>query len=185
MKKTETNGTQSQKKNSYHKEIRFLAYFILLFFALQTLHYISRPYTTPFVVHTMTTSGSSKLINIIMPEEKTYSQKEYLASGHFKLKIARGCEGIEGVIILIAAILAFPAGKKSKLFGITGGIFVLYILNLFRIAGLYYILKYNPVLFDMMHVYVGQTLIILFAFLYFIAWLNIQMSFNENSIPTS
>ncbi|MBC2717702.1 MAG: archaeosortase/exosortase family protein [Desulfobacteraceae bacterium] len=173
------------KIKTFRKEIRFFIFFILLFFLFQTLHYIVRPYISPFVVHTLTTSGSSKLINIIMPKENTSSQKEYLSSGHFKLKIARGCEGIEGVIILIAAILAFPAGIKSKLFGIIGGIFVLYILNLFRIAGLYYTLKYKPALFDMMHVYVGQTLIILIAFLYFIAWLNIQMNINGKYIQTN
>lgn len=172
-------SSKSSKTQTHHKEIRFFIFFILLFFALQTLHYVTRPSITPFVVHTLTTSGSSKLINMIAPNENTTPQKEYLTSGHFKLKIARGCEGVEGVIILIAAILAFPAGIKSKLFGITGGIFVLYILNLFRIAGLYYTLKYKPALFDMMHIYVGQTLIILIAFLYFIAWLNIQMSINE------
>ncbi len=179
------NTNQFSKIKTFRKEIRFFIFFISLFFALQTLHYIVRPYITPFVVHTLTTAGSSKLINIIMPEENTSAQKEYLTSGHFKLKIARGCEGIEGVIILIAAILAFPAGIKSKLFGITGGIFVLYVLNLFRIAGLYYTLKYKPVFFDMMHVYVGQTLIILIAFLYFIAWLNIQMNINGKNIQTN
>lgn len=179
------NTNQLSKIKIYAKEIRFFVFFIFLFFSLQTLHYVARPYITPFVVHTLTTSGSSKLINIIMPKENTSSHKAYLSSGHFKLKIARGCEGIEGVIILLAAILAFPAGIKSKLFGIIGGVFVLYFLNLFRIAGLYYTLKYKPVLFDMMHVYVGQTLIILFAFLYFIAWLNIQMNINEKNIQTN
>jgi len=173
------NLFQSKKGRAYRREIRFFIIFIFLFFALQTLHYIVRPYITPFVVYSLTTGGSSKLINIITPDENTQPQKQYLTSGQFKLKIARGCEGIEGIIILVAAIVAFPAGVKSRLFGIIGGVFVLYFLNLFRVAGLYYTLKYKPALFDMMHIYVGQTLIILFAFLYFIAWLNIQMNLNE------
>lgn len=169
------------KINTYRKEIKFFVYFILLFFTFQTLHYFVRPYIAPFVVHTLTTAGSAKLINLVMPLEKVYPQNEYLVSGGFKLKIARGCEGVEGVIILMAAILAFPAGIKPKLLGIIGGTFVLYILNLFRIAGLYYTLRYKPVLFDMMHVYVGQTLIILIAFLFFVAWLNILMNLNEKN----
>jgi len=85
---------------------------------------------------------------------------------------------MEGIIILVAAILAFPAGIRSKIFGLLGGVFVLYILNLFRIAGLYYILRYKPVWFDLMHIYVGQTIIIFMAFIYFIAWLNLQMEKN-------
>lgn len=136
------------------------------------MHYIVRPYINSFVVYTLTAGGSSKLINILTPEEKTFSKDAYIASGNFQLKIARGCEGIEGVIIIFAAILAFPAGIRSKIFGLTGGILILYGLNLFRIAGLYYTLKYKPIWFDLMHVYVGQTIIIFMAFIYFIAWLN-------------
>jgi len=150
----------------------------LLFFLFQTAHYISRPYLSPFVVNTLTAGGGSKLINIVMPSEKTVSQNEYISSGNFKLQIARGCEGMEGIIILVAAILAFPAGIRSKIFGLLGGVFVLYILNLFRIAGLYYILRYKPVWFDLMHIYVGQTMIIFMAFIYFIGWLNLQMGKN-------
>jgi len=163
---------------AYRREIRFFLLFILLFFLLQTAHYITRPYTSPFIVNTLTASGSSKLINTIMPEEKTFSQDEFIGSGAFKLKIARGCEGVEGVIILIAAILAFPAGIRSKILGLAGGVVILYVLNLFRIAGLYYILKYRPAWFDLMHVYVGQTVIIFMAVIYFIAWLNLQMGKN-------
>jgi len=169
------------KLDSYRKEIRFFIYFIFLFFALQVLHYIARPHITPFVVHHLTTGGSSRLINLITPQENTRTQNEYLISGSFKLKIARGCEGIEGVIILLAAILAFPAGIKFKSMGVIVGVFVIYSLNLFRVAGLYYTLKYKPGLFDMMHIYVGQTLIILVAFLYFIIWLTLQVRLDGKS----
>jgi exosortase family protein XrtM len=164
--------------DKYRKEIHFFTAFILLFFGFQAVHFFIRPHIAPFVVHTLTTAGSAKLINLVMPKEKTRAQNEYLVSGSFKLKIARGCEGIEGVIILAAAILAFPTGLKPKILGLAGGVLVLYILNLFRIVGLYYTLRYKPPLFDIMHVYVGQTLIIFFAFLYFIAWLNLLMVFH-------
>lgn len=162
------------KLNSYSKEIRFFIYFILLFFSFQILHYIAKPYINPFLVHHMTTGGSSKLINLMTPAENTRAQAEYLISGSFKLQIAQGCEGMDGVIILLAAILAFPAGIKSKILGMFGGLIILYSLNLFRIAALYYTLKYKSAFFDMMHIYVGQTFIILMAFFYFITWLTIQ-----------
>jgi exosortase family protein XrtM len=170
---------KDSKAKMHYREMRFFIIFIFLFFVFQALHYAVRPYIAPFVIHTLTTGGSSRLINLITPSEKTAPQKEYLASGNFKIKIARGCEGIEGIIILAAAILAFPAGIKPKLIGLAGGVFAIYFFNLIRVAGLYYTLKYKPALFDMMHMYVGQTFIILIAFLYFIAWLNIQMGFNE------
>lgn len=131
----------------------------------------------------MLANVSSKLINLITPQENTSSYKDYLSSGQFQIKIALGCDGIEAMIILLAAILAFPAGIKSKLYGITGGFLVLYAANLLRIVGLYYTLKYKPSLFNFMHILVGQTIIILIAFFFFIVWLNIQM--NNNGEKTS
>jgi exosortase family protein XrtM len=162
----------TQLIQSNKKEIRFFVIFIVLFISLQTLHFAVRPHVTPFIVYKLTTAVSSKVINIITPAENTVCHQEYLISGNFRLKIDRGCEGVEGIFILIAAILAYPAGLVSKLKGLFGGILIVYGFNIARIAGLYYILKYKPDLFDLMHMYVGQTVIIIIAVLYFIIWLN-------------
>jgi exosortase family protein XrtM len=159
---------------SNKKEIKFFIVFIVLFIFLQTIHFAVRPYVTPFIVYKLTTNVSSKVINILTPDEKSFCQQEYVTSGNFRLKIARGCEGIEGIFILIAAILAYPVGLKSKLKGLGGGILIIYCFNIARIVGLYYTLKYKPSLFDMMHMYVGQTVIIIIAVIYFIAWLNMM-----------
>jgi exosortase family protein XrtM len=157
---------------SNKKEIKFFIIFILLFVLLQTIHFAVRSRVTPFLVYKLTTSVSSKAINLITPDEKTNYQQEYIVSGSFRLKVARGCEGIEGIFILIAAILAYPVGFKSKFNGLLGGILIIYCFNIARIVGLYYTLKYKPYMFDMMHMYVGQTVIIIIAVIYFVAWLN-------------
>ena len=157
---------------SNKREIKFFIIFILLFILLQTIHFTFRSRVTPFIVYKLTTSASSKVINLITPDEKTSCQQEDVISGNFRLKIARGCEGVEGIFILIAAILAYPVGLKSKLKGLGGGILIIYCFNIARIVGLYYTLKYKPYLFDMMHMYVGQTVIVIIAVIYFIAWLN-------------
>jgi exosortase/archaeosortase len=65
-------------------------------------------YTTPFLVDTMTTRASSVLINIITPDEKTVVRGNAIIGGA-TVEIMRGCEGIEGMLLLIAAVLAFPA----------------------------------------------------------------------------
>jgi exosortase family protein XrtM len=154
------------------REIRFFFLFIFIFFGLQTAYYYTRPYTTPFLVDMLTTGVSSKIINIITPHEKTFVQEGAITDGDFSVEIRRGCEGIEGMLLIISAILAFPSGIKAKAFGISGGILFIYVFNLARIAGLYYVVKYNPTLFDIMHIYVGQIVIIFIALVYFIVWLN-------------
>lgn len=163
---------------SNKKEFRFFVIFIVFFILFQTVHFAVRPHVAPFIVYKLTTAVSSKVINIITPAEKSFCEREYVISGNFRLKIDRGCEGVEGIFILIAAILAYPAGTGSKIKGLFGGILIVYCFNIARIVGLYYILKYKPDLFDMMHMYVGQTIIIIIAVLYFIVWLNAITKFH-------
>ena len=162
-------------------EIRFFIGFILIFLTLQAGYYFARPYATPFLVDTLTTGISSKIINVVTPDEKTYVQEGAITDGNFMVEIRRGCEGIEGILLLISAVLAYSAGIRAKLFGLFGGILVIYVFNLARIAGLYYIVKYKPALFDMMHIYVGQIIIIFVALVYFILWLSSLETFRENA----
>ncbi len=158
------------KSNS--REIRFFISFILIFFVLQTAYYYARPSTTPFLVDTLTTSVSSKIINVITPHEKTFVREGAITDGVFMVEIRRGCEGIEGMLLLMAAILSYPGGFAAKAYGLFGGILFIYVFNLARIAGLYYVVKYNSALFDMMHIYVGQIVIIFVALVYFMYWLS-------------
>ncbi len=154
------------------REIKFFLGFIFLFVLLQSAYYLVRSYATPILVDLITTKTSSKLINLITPHEQTAVRDGAITDGVYSVDIRRGCEGIEGMLLLIAAICAYPAGIRLKITGIIGGILVLYGFNIARIVGLYYIVKHRPDLFDMMHIYVGQTVIIIIALFYFIAWIN-------------
>lgn len=153
------------------REIKFFFGFIVLFILLQTIQYFTLSYTSPFLVDTMTIRASSAIINIITPDEKTVVQGGII-TGKATVAIMRGCEGVEGMLLLIAAICAFPARIISKVYGIVGGILIIYIFNLSRIVGLYYINRYRPDLFDMMHIYVGQTVIIIISLIFFIFWVS-------------
>ena len=86
------------------------------------------------------------------------------------MEIAKGCEGIEGILIIIAAVCAFPAGVREKAFGLLAGVLLIYALNLTRIVGLWFTLRHKPALFEIMHIYVGQTYIIFFGFIFFVWW---------------
>jgi len=135
------------------------------------IHFLSRPYTTPFLVHTLTASVSSTIINTLTPGELTQTQGAVISSEHHAIDISEGCEGIEGILLLTSAILAFYAGIRAKILGIVAGSLVLYVSNLVRITALFYIFKYNPKLFDVMHVFVGQTFIIFVGIIFFIFWI--------------
>jgi exosortase family protein XrtM len=157
---------------SYKKESKFFILFIVFFILGQALHYIVYPYTAPLLVHKLNAEVSSRIINIITPKEKSYVEDRTIRSEDFRVKIIRGCEGTEGMIILAAAIWAFEMSIRRKIIGSLAGCFTVYLANLTRIIVLYYCLKYKPDIFDVVHIYVGQIFIIFIALLFFILWIS-------------
>lgn len=93
-----------------------------------------------------------------------------VASG-FAVEIAAGCNGVEAVILLTAAILAFPAPWRYKLLGIAIGFAAIQGLNLVRIVSLFYLGMWNEVYFNWAHLYVWQALIMLDALVVWLIWL--------------
>lgn len=89
----------------------------------------------------------------------------------FGVRIERGCNGLEAVIILFAAMFAFPAPFKNKLIGFTIGFFAIQLLNLVRIISLYYLGQWNYTAFEWFHLYLWQALIILDALVVWLIWL--------------
>ncbi len=89
----------------------------------------------------------------------------------FGVRIERGCNGIEAVIILFAAIFAVPAPFKNKVIGFVVGFFAIQLLNLVRIISLYYLGKWNYTAFEWFHLYLWQALIILDAMVVWLIWL--------------
>ena len=155
---------------SNRKEIRFFLFFILLFITAQILYNFVYPLTVPYLVHSLNAETASTLINTITPDEKSFVEDRTIRSGDFRVRIGWGCEGAEGMLILVAAIWAFQMSVGKKIWGSLIGLFILYISNLFRIVVLYYLLKYKPDVFDVAHIYIGQILLILIAFIFFIFW---------------
>ena len=92
------------------------------------------------------------------------------ASG-FGVRIERGCNGVEALIILFAAIFAFPAPLRNKLIGFAIGFVAIQALNLVRIISLFYLGQWNQVAFEWFHLYLWQALIILDALVVWLVWL--------------
>jgi len=89
----------------------------------------------------------------------------------FGVRIERGCNGVEALIILFAAIFSFPAPFKNKIIGFVIGFFAIQVLNLVRIISLFYLGQWNQVAFEWFHLYLWQALIILDALVVWLIWL--------------
>ena len=92
-------------------------------------------------------------------------------SNGFAVTILAGCNGIEAMIILAAALLAYPAPPRHKLLGLAAGIAAIQALNLVRIVSLFYIGQWNREVFEWAHLYAWQVLIMLDALVVWLLWL--------------
>ncbi len=80
------------------------------------------------------------------------------------------CNGVEAIIILVAAMLAFPGPLWAKAVGVLMGASLVQGLNLLRIVSLFYLLQWNRDWFEWFHMYLWPTLIILDALVVFFLW---------------
>lgn len=89
----------------------------------------------------------------------------------FAVSIEAGCNGVEAMIVLAAAIFAFPAPWKRKIIGFVLGTLAIQALNIVRIISLFYIGQWDMRIFEWAHLYVWQALIMLDVLIVFLIWL--------------
>jgi exosortase H (IPTLxxWG-CTERM-specific) len=88
----------------------------------------------------------------------------------FAVSIEAGCNGVEATIVLLAAILAFPAPWKRKLVGLAVGVAAVQGLNVIRVISLFYVGQWNLAIFEFAHRYVWQALIMLDVLIVWLLW---------------
>jgi len=107
----------------------------------------------------------------------------------FAVSIEAGCNGVEATIVLIAAMLAFPAPWKNKIIGLVAGILAVQGLNIVRIISLFYLGQWNYNVFEWAHLYVWQALIMLDVLIVWLLWVRtlpkIERSGPGNPPPSS
>lgn len=110
------------------------------------------------------------LIQVFDDSVVTYGKVIQAQSG-FAVSIERGCNGVEAVIILVAAVLAFPAPWKHRLVGFMIGFVAIQALNVVRIISLFYLGQWSTTWFEWFHLYLWQALIIIDALVVWLIWL--------------
>jgi exosortase H (IPTLxxWG-CTERM-specific) len=88
----------------------------------------------------------------------------------FAVSIEAGCNGVEATIVLVAAMLAFPAPWKHKLLGLAAGIVAVQGLNIVRVISLFYLGQWDRDVFEWAHLYVWQALIMLDVLVVWLVW---------------
>ena len=87
------------------------------------------------------------------------------------VSIQPGCNGVEAMICLTAAVMATPASWQQRLFGLGIGYLAIQALNILRVISLFYLLQWNQAWFEWAHLYLWQALIILDGLIVYLLWL--------------
>jgi exosortase H (IPTLxxWG-CTERM-specific) len=142
---------------------------LLAMFGFRITNFARDHLTLPFTGLLADVSGW--LIMLFDPNVATEGIVIRSLTNGFAVAIAPGCDGIEAVIILVAAVVAFPSPWKHKIAGVVIGFFAIQALNLVRIISLFYMGQYSQVAFDWFHLYLWQALIVLDALAVWLIWL--------------
>ena len=152
--------------------IRFFVVFVALqalLFGLELTPWAQRHFVEPW---TNTLAAiSTWLVTMVDPNVQAIGKIMRSTTNGFAVSIEAGCNGVEATIVLLAAILAFPAPLKNKLIGLAAGIVAVQGLNVVRVISLFYLGQWSMVWFEWFHLYLWQALIILDALVVWLLWL--------------
>jgi exosortase/archaeosortase family protein len=125
-----------------------------------------------FLVEDLILVPTTYLINTVTPNEHVKLVGRTLVSpgGTSSLRVTRGCEGIEMFLLLIAAILAFPATLGQRARGLLAGAMLAYGLSVARLMALHYVLRHSPSAWEALHGLILPLGPIVLMALFFLRW---------------
>src|SRR5436305_1539405 len=137
-------------------------------FSLISLNWVNDHAIEPLTGGIARVSGA--VLNVL--GQKVTMTGTVIRSPRFAVNIRNGCNGVEAMLIFLAAVLAFPASWKSRLAGLGLGIAAIQVVNLIRVVVLFLTGVYFPKIFDTSHTVIWQTIVILFGVMLWIFWAN-------------
>ncbi len=114
--------------------------------------------------------ASAGLVTVVDPQVVSHGRILQSTRNGFAVSIEAGCNGIEAALILIAAMLAFPAPWKYRLAGILAGLVAVQALNVVRVVSLFYLGQWHAGAFEWAHLYLWQALIMLDVLVVWLVW---------------
>lgn len=149
--------------------LRFLLVFFVLLIILETLllvPWIDAHIVTPFSVGVSAVSAA--LLRLI--GEGVTTAGTIISGACLAIDIHNGCNGVEVMLFVVAAMVAFPATWKQRGLAVLLSCVLLQLANLIRVVTLYWIGCHHRAVFDMFHAAVWQTLMFALAVGIFMLW---------------
>lgn len=92
------------------------------------------------------------------------------APGAFAYEIAAGCTGVLPAAVVVAAILASPGTPARKRWGLAAGVTLVLLVNVVRLAHLFYLGLRSPEAFEQAHRFWWEGVLVATAVAAWLAW---------------
>jgi exosortase H (IPTLxxWG-CTERM-specific) len=142
---------------------------LVALFSLEMLNPVQEHLVVPFT--TMLAKISAALISPFDNGVIAYGKVLQFKDTGFAVSIEAGCNGVEATIVLIAAVVAYPASWKARISAIALGFLAIQVLNIARIISLFYLGDWDIDIFSWVHLYLWPSLIMLDVLVVFIVYL--------------
>ena len=174
--------TQSQSYDEFLQKIqpvrhsvsllRFAGIFFVGFFLLQWGYQaLADTAAYRFYIEQLTVHPSAFVIQLIAPQDNVIGEGHRLVWSGGGLNILNGCDGAEAIELLLAAFIAVSGSWRMKLSGMAIGLSLVYVLNQARIVSLYFAIRHDKGLFELIHGMIGPLVIIALVTLFFAWWI--------------
>jgi exosortase H (IPTLxxWG-CTERM-specific) len=151
--------------------IRFVLVFLAVLIALFTLE-LTHPVQNALILPWTSLLAQISAGLLVFFDSSVISYGKVLqnsVTGH-GVSIEAGCNGIEASLILIAAVLAYPASWRLRLAGIGVGFVAIQAVNILRVIALFYLAGQSEAVFKFAHLYLWQALIMLDVLVVWLLW---------------
>lgn len=155
------------------RPLRMLLIFLAIFFALQYAWEMGRgTWLERVVIDQATVAPAAWLIDSLWPGQGIQANGHRLVSPQGRINVLNGCEGLETLFLLVAAVLAYPFPWRARLVGLLLGTLLVYGLNQARLVLLWHAFQQDRALFGLLHGTVLPLVMVavcLLGFLWFVA----------------
>lgn len=161
--------------------IRQVLIFLLVFMCLQILWAWQRhsPVCT-FIVEGLTVKSATHLVNLLTPTVMAIAKGTSISAVGGGINVYSGCEGVEVMFMLMAAMLIAPLKLRAKLLGTLSGLVFVFMLNQIRLVCLFFVVRFDKNWFDLAHGLIAPIALVALTVMFFAYWLarntvNIQL----------
>lgn len=139
---------------------------ILFFIIAFQFNFVHENVIVPFT--SIVAGCSSILMNLFGASSNVTGNT--LSTSDFSINVVDGCNGIYATAILISGVVAYPSKLSQKAIGVLLGFTAVFLMNLVRVISLFYMGLHFPDIFQEVHVYVWQPIIIIWAIIVWDFW---------------